>query len=196
MSIPDFQSVMLPLLQFISDGGEHSVRDATESIENHFRLTDDERQQLLPSGQTRVVTSRVGWAKTYLKKADLIRQPRRGLIQITDQGRAVLAENPPRIDMAYLRRFPSYATWRESEDQTGVSEPEIAVAQTPDERIDEAYNQLREALADELLQQVKDSSDAFLSASWWICSWQWGTEGRLRTPGARLDGRVTAALTA
>jgi restriction system protein len=161
MPMPDFQSVMLPLLQPIADGREHSVREATEKIEDVFHLTEDERQELLPSGQTRVIVNRVGWAKTYLKKAELIQQSRRGFIQITEQGKAVLAENPARVDMAYLRRFPSYASWRENEDLSSEIEPEVAIAQTPDERIDEAYNQLREALADELLQQVKDSSDAF-----------------------------------
>lgn len=161
MAIPDFQSVMLPLLRFIGDGQEHTVREATEKIEDQFHLDERERQELLPSGQTRVIVNRVGWAKTYLKKAELIQQPKRGSIQITEQGKAVLAENPPRVDMEYLSRFPAYASWRETQERRAESRPEIVATQTPDERIEEAYNQLRDALADELLQQVKESPDAF-----------------------------------
>ncbi len=83
MAIPDFQTVMLPLLQAIADGCEHTVRDATKKIEDQFALTEDERQELLPSGQVRAIVNRVGWAKTYLKKAGLIAQPKRAIIKFS-----------------------------------------------------------------------------------------------------------------
>ncbi len=86
MPIPDYQTLMLPLLQLASDGGEHQLRDATDTLAGSFKLTEQERKELLPSGKQSIFANRVGWARTYLKKAGLLSTPQRGFFQITDRG--------------------------------------------------------------------------------------------------------------
>ena len=106
MSIPDYQSVMLPLLKHVSDQQEHSFSALVEELAAEFKLADSERRELLPSGGQFVFDNRVGWARTYLKKAGLLSAPKRGVIQITTRGLGVLKDNPTRVDNKALRRFP------------------------------------------------------------------------------------------
>src|SRR6266542_6733583 len=100
--IPDYQTLMLPLLKFTADGEIHTFRDAVDSLANEFNLTEEERKQLLPSGQQGVFHNRVGWARTFMKKAGLLDSPKRAMIRITDRGREVLKHNPPEIDADFL----------------------------------------------------------------------------------------------
>src|SRR5438128_2432252 len=108
MSIPNYQELMLPLLESIADGNDHLIRDVTQRLAERFELTEGERQELLPSGQQTVFSNRVAWAKTYLKKSELLANPSRDTIRITQHGLNVLADRPTRIDNEFLRRFPSY----------------------------------------------------------------------------------------
>src|SRR6516225_1302186 len=99
MAIPDFQSILLPLLKHAGDKEEHSLRDAREKIAESFALTPDDKAQLLPSGRQPLFANRVAWAKTYLERAGLLKAVRRGYFQITDRGIQVLGEALTRIDM-------------------------------------------------------------------------------------------------
>ena len=94
--IPDYQSLMLPLLKLISDGQEHRYRDLIEDLASEFGVTDEDRKELLASGNQLVFDNRVGWAKTYLKKAGLLESPRRAIFVITEVGLETLASNPDR----------------------------------------------------------------------------------------------------
>lgn len=165
MPIPDFQAVMLPVLEFLSDGQEHRMKDVTEGVADKCGLTDDERQAMIPSGNARVIVNRVAWAKSHLKEAGLIDPVSRGVVRITDEGKKVLSENPDKIDMKYLQRFPSYLEFqergKEHKKEAGATEVVSASTQTPEELIEESFDEVRAALVDELLQTVKDSSDAF-----------------------------------
>lgn len=165
MSIPDFQSVMLPILQVLGDCQDHKMRDVTQAVANKFQLTDDERQQMLPSGQSTVITNRVGWAKTHLKNAGVLDQPKRGIVRITEAGKSVLAENLPSIGIKYLEKFPAYLAFREKSQEKqddGAEEAPAAVAtQTPDELLENGYKTLREALVTDLLEQIMECSPAF-----------------------------------
>jgi restriction system protein len=105
MPIPDFQAFMLPVLAFASDGEEHSIEEARNALSQQFALTPEERNELLPSGRQRRFDNRVAWAKSFLDKARLLETPRRAHFRITDRGRALLAENPKRIDVALLERY-------------------------------------------------------------------------------------------
>jgi restriction system protein len=164
MSIPDFQTIMLPLLELLSDGQTHSVRDVTQLLSQRFNLTDEERDTMLPSGQQTVIGNRVAWGKTHLKAAGLIDNSRRGYISITEAGRQVLAEKPPRIDIKYLNRFPGFVEFRHKtrpakEEENGVEEEKDP--RTPEEQLESSYRALRQALAEELLDRVKACSPAF-----------------------------------
>lgn len=104
MVIPDYQSIMLPLLKYSGDGKEHRVRDAVEKLAENFKLSEEERKELLPSGQQAVFKNRVGWASTYLKKAGLLNPGKKGYFSITQRGLDILKENPAFIDVNFLKR--------------------------------------------------------------------------------------------
>jgi restriction system protein len=161
MSVPDFQSIMLPLLRFSADGKEHRIRDTYGKIADEFSLDEHDREALLPSGKMSVLTNRVQWAKTYLVKAGLLESPQRGVIRITDRGRKTLAENPEKLDIAFLNQYPEFVEFRTAKAADENPIEEKAQDQTPDELLEDAYEQLRNALAADVLDQVKQASPAF-----------------------------------
>ena len=167
MPIPDFQSIMLPLLRYCGDGKERTNRDATEYLSQEFRLTDEERKTLLSSGRQRRFDNRVAFAKSYLKMAMLVERTRSGVFRITEKGRKVLESSPDRIDIAYLRQIPEFTADRTSQHRLLTHEEMSAEpllpqeTMTPRERLDEAYMVLRDSLAEELLAQLKLASPAF-----------------------------------
>lgn len=167
MAIPDYQTVMLPLLRLLRDGREHNIGEVVDSLADEFRLSSEERQQLLGSGQQTVIRNRAGWARTYLKKAGLIESVRRGYFRITDRGQSVLASKPERIDVKYLEQFPEFVAFRElrherpDEAATPVTVSTDVVDATPEEALDAAYGRLRLDLEGELIDQVKGASPSF-----------------------------------
>jgi restriction system protein len=159
MPIPDYQSCMLPLLRFAGDGEEHQLKDAITALAEEFSLSDEDRNEFLPSGQQPVFTNRVGWARTYLKKAGLLSSPRRGYFKITDRGREILKENPKEINQKYLERFPEFVEFksirRERNEDNGTDESELVLGQTPHEALESAYERLRSELASEILSSIR-----------------------------------------
>jgi restriction system protein len=166
MAIPDYQTLMLPFLRLLGDGVEHRAGQAVEALSDEFGLSPEERQQHLSSGPQTVMRNRVGWVCTYLKKAEIIESPRRGVFRITERCRSVLASSPDRIDVKYLERFPEFVAFRElrnerAKDKLSVSVLNVALETTPEEALDAAYQQLRVDLELEVLEQVKAASPAF-----------------------------------
>ena len=163
--IPDYQSLMLPLLKLFSDKEEYKYRDLIERLAHEFNLTDEERKELLASGNQPIFDNRVGWAKTYLKKAGLIDSPKRATFVITELGLQTLKRNPSRIDAKYLRQFPAFLNFVNAgrNDNDGEEEPisQDLITQTPEENLDNAYKRIRKSLASELLSKVIELSPAF-----------------------------------
>ena len=166
MAVPDYQTLMLPLLNRFGDAhGPTAVRDHAESIADEFALTEAERLQRIPSGQENLLTNRLHWARTYLGKAGLTASPKRGLVVITDRGRELLSERPEKITNATLGRFSEFLEWvtpqRASEKPSGELQPTTAVAaarpseQTPAERIGLAVMELEASLKTDLLDRVR-----------------------------------------
>jgi restriction system protein len=174
MAIPDFQTLMLPLLQLAGEGHELSFGEAAEHLATAFGLTDEERRELLPSGRYPRFRSRVGWARTDLSKAGLLEAIARGRFRITSRGSGVLAQDPERIDRKFLSQFPEFVAYlgrpapgvlEHSADRQGdTSAPSIPpvsdldhvqTVQTPYELLDATYQALRLQLAQDLLQQMK-----------------------------------------
>jgi len=112
MAIPDYQTCMLPVLRFASDGREHQVKDAAEQLAKEFGLTENELQEFLPSGLQPVFMNRVAWAKTYLSKAGLLQSPRRGYFRITQRGLDILRAGITEINTKYLDQFPEFQEFR------------------------------------------------------------------------------------
>jgi restriction system protein len=155
---------MLPFLKHLADGKEHSLREAEENLAAHFNLTPHERAELLPSGQQGVFKNRIGWARTYLKKAGLLESPRRAVFKITERGLKTLSSNPARIDGKYLEQFPEFIEFREaSKPNDGLPAPvELPQSKTtPEESIELAHQGLREQLASELLSRILGCSPTF-----------------------------------
>lgn len=163
MPIPDYQTLMLPLLRALADQRERSIQEVTDELAGVMKLSDEERNQLLSSGRQTVFRNRVGWANTYLKKAGLILSPRRARIQLSELGRGVLAEKPERIDVRFLERFPSFVAFRELRHNPTEKEIERAeeTRKTPLEELDDAYERILAELQDDLLEQVRAMSPRF-----------------------------------
>lgn len=165
MPIPDYQTLMLPLLKLVGDGAVHSKRDAVRELALQFGLSEQEQKELLPSGKQEVFDNRVGWARSYLKMAFLIEYVQRGQFRITDRGKQVLAENPKRIDNALLSRFPEFLEFkRRARPATTEANNTIAVAaetETPDDLMATGYLNSRRQVEDAVLERVKSCSPEF-----------------------------------
>lgn len=166
MAIPDYQSMMLPLLQLAGDKQEHRFRDAVEQLALQFELSDSERSELLPSGTAPVFDNRVGWARTYLKQAGLLESPKRGTFRITESGIALLSEKPERINVDLLTRyteFQAFRTRKRDKNEVDAHETEVAPIddQTPEDTLAVAYQKLRKNLESDLLEQIKAASPTF-----------------------------------
>ena len=167
MPIPDFQSLMRPLLEAHADGKEHLNRDLVAQLGEQFGLTEEERREMLPSGGARLFDNRIGWAKSHITQAGLLIAPRRAISVITDQGREALRIHPERIDLRVLNGFEVYREFRNrrknvEDDDSDTSDTEIQDAQTPEELLENAYLQVRRQVEAELLSQIKSSPPEFL----------------------------------
>jgi restriction system protein len=164
MAIPDFQTLMLPLLRTAEDGQERAFKEVVKKIADQYQLTDADLAQLLPSGRAPLFYNRLAWAKTYLKKAGLVELPKRGTFKLTSLGRETLGKKLDRIDLAFLSQFPEYAAVRASGDEVVEGKQtsnDVAAAITPEESIERAYLALKQALADDLLSSIKACSPQF-----------------------------------
>lgn len=155
---------MLPLLKIVSDGKEYHNRELIELLAVQFNLTDDERKEMLASGTQPIFDNRVGWAKTYLKKAGLLDSPKRAIFVISDLGRKTLSEKPEAIDANYLKKFDSFLDFqnlsRVGNDNDSTINKSIEEI-TPEENLENSYQRLRISLAAELLNKVLELSPSF-----------------------------------
>jgi restriction system protein len=161
--IPDYQSLMLPLLKLVSDQKEYKFREVVEKLAGQFNLTADERKELLASGQQPIFDNRVGWAKTYMKKAGLLDTPKRGTVVITPRGLDVLKQNPPEINARFLRQYPEFIEFQTIKRDASDKEPvEIETdIQTPEETLENAYRKIRKSLSLEILGKVIEQPAPF-----------------------------------
>ena len=164
MPIPDYQTIMLPLLEVLKDENTYSTRDLTEKLAVHFKLTDQERRELLPSGQQPIFANRVGWARTYLKKAGLLESERRATQKITQAGLEVLSKKPDHIDISFLAQFPAFVEVRTRHADTIIAPESVeqgVESRTPEELLDRTYTSIQNEMAEELLAKVKSCSPDF-----------------------------------
>ena len=143
MPIPDYQTIMLPLLKFMGDGKEYSIGESVEHISDLFKLSPEERKTLLPSGKQKIISNRVGWARTYLGKACLLEAVRKGYVRISQRGKEVLKKNPPQINNNYLIQFPEYVKFRSTRNKPKkvlkVRQATINDSLDPKERLENAF---------------------------------------------------------
>jgi len=164
MGIPDYQSIMLPLLKLAGDGEIHKFRATVEDLVLHFNLTPEERKELLPSGKQPTFDNRVGWARTYMTKAGLLKSPKRGLFQITDRGKDVLSKNPDNINKNYLEQYPEFMEFQQLKHEVNSNtqiEPVLTSDVSPEEILENSYQTLRAELGSEILSTIKACSPDF-----------------------------------
>lgn len=169
MAIPDYQELMLPLLELVAKSPYVSIRDAVEELSNRFTLTDEERRQLLPSGSQRVISNRIGWAKTYLKQAGLLISPKRGIIALTEQGRKTLGTHPTFIDKRFLEQFDAFRDFVRRKTNNGTTSEslnhreqlDIESHDTPEEAMERIYQGYKDSILAELLEKILSCSFTF-----------------------------------
>ena len=165
MPIPDYQTIMLPLLRLLADAKQHALRDLVDILGQQFSLTEEELNEMLSSGQGTRFHNRVGWARTYMKKAGLVYYPSRGMVAITERGLSLLSQQPDRIDNKLLKQYPEFLEFQSLRNDRDTAAVEINSSleetQTPEEIIDQAYLSIRQSLAQELLDTVQSMSPAF-----------------------------------
>ncbi|MFZ5517935.1 MAG: restriction endonuclease [Candidatus Zhuqueibacterota bacterium] len=167
MAIPDYQTILLPLLKFLGDGEMKSSSETSEKLADEFRLSEEERKALLQSGQQSIFVNRIAWAKVYLKKAGLIESPKRGCYRITELGEKVLKENPLKIDNAFLTQFEDFNRFwtrqhavRKKGDETELG-PDLSNDKTPEEFLEIGYQKIQSDLISEILKNIKTCSSTF-----------------------------------
>jgi len=156
MAIPTYEEVMLPLMRIGADKQEHSMRQVVDRLATDFKLTDMERKELLPSGRDEVFNNRVGWARTYLKKAGLVEITRWGYFKITERGLALLKENPAKIDTKFLYRYKEFGDFKAYKRTAGGEE--VSEPGGPVEALETASQAAKDSLAIELREQLKKTS--------------------------------------
>ncbi len=164
--IPKYEKIMLPFLMYIDDGKEHSLSETHDALAKQFELTNEELRELLPSGRQPVFRNRVGWARTYLKKAGLLTSPKRAHFQISDKGLALLKENPKEITSKFLTRYEEFVEFQSIKKNTkdnGINNNSLLdnADQTPEESLEYAYQKLHSELSKELLTIIKSCSPDF-----------------------------------
>ncbi len=162
--IPTYENIMLPFLKQLEDGNEHGLNELYDAIDSQFELTDEERRELLPSGRQSIFRNRVGWARTYLKKAGLILSPKRANFKISRRGIELLNQNPNEITTDILMRYDDFVEFRKPRNEdSNISHTEIEndTDQTPEESLEYAYQKLRSELSKDVLDIVKTCSPTF-----------------------------------
>ena len=167
MAVPNFQSLMLPVLKALADGRELSISEMRTRVAASVRLTVDDMQEMLPRGRQSVFVNRVAWAMVYLGHSGLVERVRRGVWRLTVQGKALLADPPVRVDVSYLRKYPAFIAWRTGKNAPSSGDDPVSVlsdrsTDTPEEALEKAALKLREELEAEVLDRVRKATPKFL----------------------------------
>lgn len=168
MSIPTYERIMLPLLELLKDENTYTNKECVDKLSENLNLTEEEIRELLPSGRKRIFYDRVNWAKTYLKKAGLVEAPRRGEVRITQLGLELLQENPVEIRTRDLLRYSSFDEFinTNNRNENNIENRETLINErTPSEEIAISFEELKNSLADEILEKIKSCSFEFFEKS-------------------------------
>lgn len=162
MAIPKYDEMYLVFLNCLADMMPHKSKEVRDTIAANLSVSDSERQEMLPSGRQAIFDNRVGWTRTYLKKAGLLTSPSRGVYQLTEQGKQVLDSNPDTIDNSFLAQFESFRQFMRSDSVSLKADiADDQNGQTPQDTLDFAYRQINHALADDLLSEIMKHPPAF-----------------------------------
>lgn len=165
MPVPDFQTLMRPVLELHADGSDHESGEVVTTLAERFNLSQAERAEMLPSGRQKLFNNRVAWSVTHLAQAGLLERPRRGITRLTPRGRTVLAENPARVDMKVLAQFEEFLEFRSRRrkpEKSAEEQSTTSVEAPPLELIPQLVAEAHAALADELVERLRQAPPEFL----------------------------------
>ena len=167
MAVPDFQSLMLPVLKTLSTGKETTVDEMRKKVALAINLTQEDLRELLPRSKQTIFTNRISWAIVYLRHAELAEKIRRGVYRLTSEGEILLSRNNTGINMKTLENYPSYINWRQrkntAETKTNTPTPHTEnTSLTPEELMESAAREINSTLADEILERVQNAAPEFL----------------------------------
>jgi Restriction endonuclease len=159
MAVPGFQEMFLPFLIALADGEERHMSVIQKTIEDYLRISDEDKAEMIPSGQSSKVANRVGWARTHLNKAGLIRKAAWGVYGITEQGVNLVRNPPEKVDLKFLDTIPEHQTWFHAPPKAVGSKIQVqgnvdSEDTPPNERIEEAFEELNNSLANSLLSAM------------------------------------------
>lgn len=160
MAIPDYQTLMLPVLK-LAKTGEFRINEAAPLIAKEFNLTEEEKQARIPSGTQTTINNRVMWAVTYMVKAGLLHRPQRGYFTVTEKGKEILSQKPGKIDVKFLQQFPEFEKFRTSKREKGTERTSTEGDTTPEEKIGLAYEDYSEGVKSDVLSKVLEASPEF-----------------------------------
>lgn len=161
MAIPSYQKFMFPLLKSLEDGKLHKFTDLVGKLKNESGLSDEDKHLLLPSQRQPVVDNRIGWARLYLKKAGLIVDPERGMLKIAPEGVAVLKSDLEAIDVKFLKQYQSFNDFLKGTSEKSVVGQEEPSEKTPDELMEQGYEEKYNELAVTMLESLRTNSPEF-----------------------------------
>ena len=182
MTVPDFQSLMVPVLRVLSGGEQLTRLQLIDAVCDEINLTMEDRDTRYPKSGSRIIGGRIHWAVTYMAQAGLVQRPRRGVVQITDRGREVLTGYPDRVDVQVLSGYPEFQEFRSRKgtraksplpNRPGGNAEGGAPLLTPGERIEEAMGEANAALESEILAKVIDQEPIFLERLVLRLLWLW-----------------------
>ncbi|MHC5534748.1 restriction endonuclease [Priestia megaterium] len=164
MPVPDYQSIMYPLLELFRDGNEHTLQEAYIYLADYFDLTTEDKEEVLPSGKQLVYHNRIGWARTYLKKAGLIKSVKKATFVITDRGQELLKDSGvTELNQNYLMKYEEFKEFKnkkQNKNNTVLEEYDKSDL-TPQEMLDHGYKEIQQQISDELLERVKGCTPEF-----------------------------------
>ena len=165
MSVPDFQSLMLPSLKALSGGAETPISDVRSRVVASENLSDEDLREMIPSNRQTVFTNRISWAVTYMERAGLVERVGRAVYRLTEEGQRLLRQSPARVDMKVLRRYPAYVAWKsvsttreESNSKTKSNDSK----ETPEEALGRAEKEIRKELEHNVLDRIRGADPVFL----------------------------------
>ena len=164
MAIPKYDEMYRAFMDCLADMQVHKSKEVKELLAAKFQISDEERHILLPSGHRPIFDNRVGWTRTYLKKAGLIDSPSRGAYQLTQTGKQVLVEDPPVLDNHYLEQFDSFCQFIGSDSSVPAQSLPALSGDSPQDILDDAYQKINDALYDDLLAEIMKQTPAFFEA--------------------------------
>ena len=159
--IPDFQSIMLPLLKSFKESEIKSSKELRFNMVSHFNITEEEQKEKIPSGKQFTYSNRIAWAISYLKMAELIFSPKRGSYRITEEGINVLKSPPEKITISFLKQFENFSKNRNPGRDESIEKDDQITEKTPDELIEIGHKQIKNELSLQLLNQIKNDSPYF-----------------------------------